>query len=484
MFPSTIEAAQRHEDNDAVDRIINNCRLNKLNFDCLENIFKYLFTNDLIHLCQIDPLVCDAINERAISKRHVEFTDWSQIWDAETIFSDIGARIRSMAIDEWNFPQAETATAASSTTDVQPINQFLSMLIKHCTPNRIQELSLRFNFYGMNQTLLNEARPYFNQLKKIIFGSIDGRPSTDHEQLLAAMIDSAEQLSTIQLENTSSNGDWLSFDHIKNVENLALVNSSVFDDKNWHHYLTNQPELKIFAWVNSHIPNYSLCENVARYCIGLERFFDVQFYVDDEKYFERDFVMNRYNYFASFQNLKYAQITAYTESGCDLIGAFMALARRNTVEMLAINFLKNATIKYTLDDVDYATQQYPDVESLKILEIENCTSCEFWNEILVNFLKRSVNLNELSISGDDRLNSVQLACIALATPQLDLLKINCLIVANLPQALKTISMARAKNQNPNILNVFINSEQSMQLNGCEFQNMQFEVIEGCEKGQR
>lgn len=460
MYPSAIEAV--HCDSaDATDSIIENCRLSKLNFDCLEKIFEYLFTNDLIQLCHINPMVCDAIKERTISKHRINFMDWNQIWSTETIFAEIGAHIRYMAIHELNFDAG------------QPINHFLAKLIEHCTPNRIQELALRFDFNAMDETLLNAARPYFSQLQKLTFGSIGRRSNTDGEQLLAAMIDSAKQLSSIQLENTSSNGNWLRSNHMKNVENLTLVKSSVVDDENLHHYLTNQPKLKTFVWINSHNPNYTLCENVARYCSELERFVDVQYHVDEE-YLQRNFVMSRYNYFASFQNLKNAHITAYTESGRDLIGAFMALAQRNTVEMLGIHFLKNATTKYTLDDMDNAAEQYPDILSLKYLDIENCTSCGFWSGILVNFLKRTMNLNELSISGHDQLNSIQLTCIVLAPPQLNVLKINRLNVKDLPLALKSISIVRVSFT---ALKVCINSEQSMQLGGREFQNMQFEVIE-------
>lgn len=475
MYPSTVEAVHRRENADVIERIVKSCRLSQLNFDCLDEIFQYLFTNDLLHLCQINPMVCDAIKERAIGKHHIDFTAWNQLWGTETIFTEFGAKIRSMAIHEWDFSQAE---AADSTTGDQPINQFLSMLIKHCKPNRIQELSLNFDCHGINQTQLNEARPYFGQLEKIIFASTDGRhPNTDlHEQLLTTMIDSAKQLSAIQLESTTSSGNWLRLAHMANVENLALVNSLVDDDQKWHQYLTNQPKLTSFAWVHSTNPNVRLCENVARYCSELERFFDVQVCIDDDQYFQRDFVMSRYNYFASFQNLKCAQITAYTESGRDLIGAFMAMARRNTVERLGINFLQNPTIKYTLDDMDYAAQEYPEIQSLQSLAIENCTSCNFWNGILVNFLKATMNLKELSISGCDRINSIQLTCIALAPSKLDVLNINQLIVADLPLAMKSISVGRAKNNNSNTLTVVINSEQSGQLKGREFCNIQFEVI--------
>lgn len=482
MYPSTVEAAHRRKNEEVVERIIKNCRLSQLNFDCLGEIFQFLSTSDLIHLCQINPMVCDAIKERAIGKHHIDFSDWNQLWGTETIFSEFGAKIRSMAIHEWDFSQPE---AASSIGD-HPINQFLSMLVKNCTPNRIEELLLNFDFHGINPTQLKEARPYFSQLKKLIFASIIGRhPNSDNQELpLNTMIESAKQLSSIQLENTTSSGDWLRLNHMTNMENLVLVNSLVSNDENWLHYLTNQPKLTSFAWVHSTIPNYQLCENVARHCTDLERFFDVQFRIDDEEqYFQRDFVMSRYNYFASFQNLKCAQITAYTESGRDLIGAFMAMTRRNTIERLGINFLQNPAFKYTLDDMDYATQEYPEMQSLQSLQIENCTSCGFWNEILVKFLEATTNLNELSISGHERINSIQLTCIALVPSRMDVLQINQLIVADLELALKSISVGRAKNGNSDTLTVVVNSEQSMQLKGKEFCNIQFQAIEGCGKGQ-
>lgn len=453
------------ENASSFEEIIQNCRLGQLNFDCLEKIFENLCSGELIKLCKINPIVCDAIIERAVSKRMICFDDWNQIWSTEQIFKEIGGRIKSMSIGQQNICQRLSKWSS-------PFDHFMSLLVKHCKRNQIHAMSLHFDIHNINLDLLEASKPFWTNVRQLHFAASmhHGQPNVGYEQFLAAIIETATQLSTIQLENTGINGHWLQYHNMRNIQHLALINTSIYDLKNWQCYFAQQPTLSTFAWIHAAIPNYTLCENIARYCKQLEHFIDIQHHVP-LKYLQQDFVMNRYNYFALFDNLKCARITAYTSSGRDLIGVFLALAQKCTVQTLSINFIANPLNQFNVNNRLDIRIQYAQFTSVKCLEIGNHSTCHFWNETIVNFMSSMVNLNEVTISGHEPINSVQMTCIALAAPKLKTLNIHQTNIqsSHLSRALTTIARVRRDNS---MLNVVVNPHQKSQLEGQQFGDIQ------------
>lgn len=463
MLPPIVEFNE-YESCSTAEQIMENCRLGKLNFDCLEKIFEHLGTGELIELCKIDQFVCNAVKERAIAERMINFSEWKQIWGTEMIFKEIGQRIKHMSI-------AEADMCQQMCQHLSPFDQFLRFLSKYCSKNRLKSLSLNFDVSAMDANLLESARPFLTNIQQILFTSMSHMPNIGQDQFFITLIECAKQLSTIQLVNTTIDGKWLRLENMKNVENVALIDSIIFDSTNWQSYFERQPTLKFFAWINCRFPNYTLCENIARNCTQLERFVDYQHLVHD-KYLQRDFVMNRYNYFGLFENLKCARITAYTSSGRDLTGVFMALSQKNTLETLGINFIMNTISQYNAADRLGSSLHYTQFTSLKSLHIQNHSPCFFWHGNLINFMSCMVNLREVSISGPSQINSVQITCIALKAPKLITLKLNGAMTGSddLCMALQTI--AKVKEINPNskdgIFTVVLNTDQMRQLEGQNF----------------
>lgn len=456
MLPTTTEPIQS-ENARTFEEIVKNCRLGKLNFDCLERIFEELCSGELINLCKINPIVCDAVIERAVSKRMIYWNDWNRIWSTETIFKEIGDRIKYMSIGEESFGPEFSKSSP-------PFDHFLGLLVKHCEANRLCTLSLHFDINAVDPSLLEASKPFWTNLRQLHFASVGRHPNVGHEQFLSTVIEST-QLSSLQLENTWIKGNWLQNQNMKNIQHLALINSSVFDGKNWQLYFDQQPTLKTFAWINAAIPNYTLCANIARNCKELESFIDIQHHVP-EKYLQRDFVMNRYNYFPLFESLECARITAYTSSGRDLISVFLALAQKSTVGTLSINFILNVLDQFNVNNRLDRNIRYTEFTSLKNLEIHNHSTCHFWNDTIVNFMSAMVNLHEATISCQNPINSVQITCIALAAPQLKVLKINQAYTepSHLARALTTIARVRKDK----VFTVIINSNQMAQLGGQDF----------------
>lgn len=464
MLPSTIEPKQL-KSVDVVKQLIDSCRLSQLNFDCLGQIFEHLSTGELINMCKIDEIVCSAVKERAVSKRLIDFNEWKQIWSTETIFEKIGEQIKVMSI-------GESSMCQKMCNGLTPFNQFLSLMTKFCTENRIESLSMYFDIFDTDHNLLEAARPFLANLRQVLFTSVGRRPNDGHEDFFATLIDSAEKLSTIQLLNTCVEGNWLQHKNMKNIENMALIDSNIFKNINWQSYFEQQPSLKFFAWINKQLPNYTLCESIARNCTQLERFIDHQDRVH-VKYLQRDFVMNRYNYFGVFKNLKCARITSYTSSGFDLTQVFMVLPLRNTVETLGINFISNTLDQRNpVDRLILTGLRYNTFTSLKSLEIHNHSPCYFWNENIVKFMSCSVNLREVFISASSQLNSIHITNIALATSSLNTLKVYQANIngKELSMALNTISEVKKmdKDRVNEVFSVILNTHQIKELDGQNF----------------
>lgn len=432
----------------------NDCRLGLLNFDCLEKIFESCCTRELIKLSAVNPIVHRAVKERAIRKRLINFDDWTEIWDTETIFKEFGEWIKFLSIREDNI--CMRACKNSTAFDF-----FLQLLVKYCTENRIQTISMAFDIGKVNMDLLDAAKPLFSNLHQVHFSSIGRQENFGHEQLFAAIIDAATELESIQLENTWSKGTWLQKDKMKNIRYLALINSSIFDQKSLDTYFNQKPAIKTFAWVNVSVPNHSLCERFVRNCPNLEQLIDVQHLVTDG-YLRESFLMNRYNYISVAENLKCLRVTAFTRSGQDLISLFAAIARKNTIENLSIHFLMNAIglFNYDANRLDIYNK-YPEFTALKVLDIQNNSSCMFWSIIIVNFIIDMINLNEVRLSGIEPMTPVQLTQIALAPKNLKVLKINNAVITGLYNSIYTIG--QVKENSKESITIVINQEQNLLL---------------------
>lgn len=435
-----------------------NCRLGGLNFDCLEKIFESLCTRELINVCAINPTVRYAVKERVVRKRMISFNDWNRIWDTETIFKEFGEWIKHMSIAEDNLNSFGNLTA---------FDNFLQLLAKYCTKNRLQTLSMHFDIGEVNKDLLNASKPYFTNLRQIHYSSVGRKENSGHEQLFAAIIDGANELESIQLENTWSKGTWLQHNKAKNIQSITLIDSSIFDKKSLDIYFNKKPAIKTFAWINASAPNHTLCENVIRNCPNLDQFVDVQYLVPDG-YLQETYLINRYNYMSDAQNLKCARITSFCRSGQDLISFFAAIARKNTLQNLSIHFIMNAIgeFNYDANRLDLYNK-YPSFTSLHSLDIQNNSSCMFWSIIIVNFMSELLNLQQVSISGHEPINPVQMTRIALAPTNLKVLKINNANTPDLYMAIYTIGKVIEENQGKGqqTITIIINPQQNLNLQG-------------------
>lgn len=445
-----------------IEDVVSDCRLGQLNYDCLERIFELLCTQELIHLCNIDPIVSDAVKYRVVKKRMIHVEDWNRIWCTIRLFKEFGKFMRILSISE------RCMLGVSKGESL--FEQFLGLIVKHCSENSLNVLSLHFDNGPINVDLLEAARPFLTNVYQIHIRSMSNVLNVGHTQFLETVLQAAHGMKTIQLVNTKINGDWLQLNGMKNVENLAFINSKVIMDKqNWQFCLNMESALKSFAWINVSAANQALCELVAQKCSKMECFTDIQ-HVMPRSYLRKHAVTNRYSYLASAENLKYVQVTAYTRNGQDLVEFFGIAARNNTIQNLAIHFLANAydqvIIPLSTPNIHY---RYPHFTSITALEIHGYPTCMVWGETFMNFLSELINLREMYISSDETFNSVRLTAIILAPPNLESCNVSRTHIVYLPLAIITIGVEIDNRKKINDaykgINMILNEEQNKLLEG-------------------
>lgn len=474
MRPFTV----RSTNNDRVtvaEQSINKRRLIELSFDCLDRIFKFLTTSELMSLCTVDELICSAIRERAVFNRIINFNEWRRIWSTEEIFEKIGEQINIMSIEQSNM---------SRQRGLSPFSEFLSLLIKHCMENHIEWIALNFDVTVIDQKIFEAARPFWKNLRQIQFTAVGRRLSFGIDEFFLSVIDSAEKLSIIQLKDIYMEGYWLQNRNMYNIEKLVLIDTIISENITWQSNLGRHLKLKYFEWNNRESPNAMLCETIVRNCTQLEHFIDYQVCVHDI-YLNRAALMNRYNYFGFFENLNTVQITAYMRSGCDLTDAFMALSRKNTVKTLIIDFISNAVAQSDPADRLSSEPGYVQFASLQSLEIRSFPLCYIWNRNIVLFMSFMTNICEVTISGRNKIDSIHVTYIALAAPSLHTLKLYQANVTGeeLIMALVTIANVKAMDQNRigQVFTVFLNSYQISGLQDFHFSD-DFRIVEAESSG--
>lgn len=453
--------------------VVSDCRLGQLNYDCLESIFELLCTQELIHLCNIDPIVSDAVKYRVVKKRMIYVEDWNQIWCTTRLFKEFGKFMRMLVISErcmFGLSNGESL-----------FEQFLGLVVKHCSEDNLNVLSLHFDNGPINVNLLEATRPFLTNVYQIHIRSMSNVLNLGHTQFLETVIQAAHGMKTIQLENTTINGDWLQLNGMNHVENLCFINSEVIMDKQkWKFCFNMESALKSFTWINVSAANQALCELVAQKCSKMECFNDIQ-HVMPRSHLRKYAKKNRYSYLASAENLKCVQVTAYTRSGQDLVEFFGIAARKNTIQNLAIHFLENAYDRINIDlsrpNIHY---RYPDFTSITALEIYRYPTCMVWGVTFENFVSELVNLREMYISSDEIFNSVRLTTIILAPPNLESCNVSQTNIVCPHSAIITIGheidIRKSMNDAFKGFTMILNKDQNAYLEGLDIsENIRIEV---------
>lgn len=446
---------------------IDNCRLTQLNWDCLEKVFEYLDTKDLIQLSEVNSIVCDAILERGIKRNAIDFDGATEIWNIQEIFAKFGKHMIQVVAHEENFHQ-------QGDTEAAPIDNFLRLLTKHCTSNHITKMNLNFDYRKVNGKLLTAAQPFFTNIQTLC---INGRSYNAGDNMFSAtIINAAKQLSVLYLsKGTNIDFNLLHCESMKHLQTLVLYDIEYANADNWVRLFSNQPKLKSFAWQNLCKPNYSLCKYIAHSCgDNLEQFLDLQMGIS-RKCQSEEFIMNRYDYFAKFTNLKDAAITSYLDSGRDLIDALATIAQNNTVQNLCLMFLDAHKIIEDFFNFTLQPKSYAKCTSLSSLTILNIASrSNLWSDNMDQFIKCSQNLHTIAISGRC-VSAAQIARIAVAAQRLKILNLSMFLfqdefVVETPaicQLLTNLDVEwKQRNRNaeePTVLNVYVNPEQKRHL---------------------
>lgn len=311
-----------------------NSHLNSLNYDVVEQIFKYLPFTDTIQACKANDVVAEGVAAHLVKRNHMLFVELCKLWKVDQVFEMFGPTMRSAAIHENCFRSRHA---------VPPALQLLNLINQHCTiGDRGAKLHHIFLHINVPQTITIQHIPtnmedYFVNLQTLALQATNKSTLSDHDLLLDVMTKTAKQLRSLTLRDLRINGYW--FANLTNLHELVLVDTYIVGNK-LYGFLEKGPSLQKFVY-NHDVSDQRLIDTVCKYCPDIVAFEDLhQFtplYADSY----------RYNYIDWLPKLKTVAITTHSLDGKDIDRALTVFAKQNTVESLTIRVTTNAIrVKY------------------------------------------------------------------------------------------------------------------------------------------
>lgn len=299
-------------------------RLERLNYDVLEVIFKDLATRDLVTLCKDSDFLFDAVAERTIRNHHLDFDYLNQTWPTQRIFETFGVNMSSMKISEHNLQPCQPATA---------IDELLRLIAAHCLPQRhtsaLRRMLLQISVpLPLSPQLLQNAEDFFVNLEKLELQGTDRSTVSDHDALLNTITAKASNLQSLTLRRMQVTGDW--FDNIADLRRLNLSSVTLLG-AGIYRFLQRRPNMTRFTW-NNDDENAPLIDAVCDNCPNLETLLDFHHTVAAEKP-----ATSRYASVYKLTNLQNLCVSSHTVYGYDLDPLFAALCQQNTVKQLVVN---------------------------------------------------------------------------------------------------------------------------------------------------
>lgn len=370
-----------------------NCRLRHgLNEDCLCEVFIYLGVYDLIQLCELDIYFQNLITKWVIGKKLVNFTKMDPCWTTNKIFQVFGKSMRKIKIAEEN--------------TLGCFERFLNFVTQYCSIGGLTHIELRFSDPTLSQNVIEEAMPYFSNLRQLVL--CDNYTRVSYKEFMAGIAATATNLTHLTFEGINVSGEWLTNGGLENLRELRLHaskrRSMVIENSELAQFLRTKPKLEIF----SHIGTGEITELVqalTENCPNLKAFSDFHlnnpFNIPDVTTINSQ-MMHRYAYLRQFTGVTTLGITAYTSCCSDLYYPLVKLAVRNRIDTLKIYLDRNsAVVLPTENQLHHSYKDLGHFTRLKQIELqirsETPEQCKMNAEFLCEFVSRMTNISKFRV---------------------------------------------------------------------------------------
>lgn len=389
---------------------IDNSRLNELNYDVLEVIFKDLPLPNLVSVCQTSLHAARAIAERVIQQHHLDFDYLNQFWTTENIFGLFGPNMRSIKIGEQNIEPCAGTNA---------FEELLRLIVEYAEspkqPSKLHELIMRFNVpLNWNPAIFQHTQDYFENLKRIDVGLVDKFTNSNYDLFLDVLTRKAKGLEVITLRDMNVDGNWL--DNLRDVNEMRLFHTTLGQSA-FLRFLKKQSCLRKFERHHD-TEDEPMIHSVCEYCPNIETLIDEhQFAAEDEM------VSGRYACLARLGCLKEVVLTSHSPTGFDIADILAVFCQINTIQTLMVKVARDETLlECPRPNINFRRQSAMFTQ-LKTFNLNNFTGFTQPSYFYCEFLAPLQNLEHLIIE-NSFLRHRDLYDLSLCNTKVSLININ------------------------------------------------------------
>lgn len=310
-----------------------------MNPHCLAHIFDYLPVPQLAKVIELSDFFQDVINEHVIAKKLIDFTNMAHDWTTDQFFRIFGKRMRTIKI--------------TKESTLHSFSHFLTLIIRYCEKDRLIDVNLKFETTECSSELLDEALPYFTNLRRLAIN--DGFFKPQSAEFLRQIALNATKLKTLEYNGYRLEADWSNVIGLNELKTLRLASYRAGDSENFYKFLTSLPKLKEFDLSGKFDVSTDI-KSMAAACPDLEIFRDkclcLRNAYGDRPQIEPE-LEKRYEGITGMKQLRELGVTCFTVCGSDLHYTLMRLPK--SVEKLTV-FMDFENIKNILPAAEHRTR--------------------------------------------------------------------------------------------------------------------------------
>lgn len=312
---------------------------NKLNEDCLAELFEYLHVLDLMRICDLDTdddqFFTVLIRERVISKRLIDlWPRFGRVWSLKKTFEKFGPYIKRLKI-----PMQSNC-----------LNYILRIIFKYSAPNTLTELQFvkLAEIYEqlrepVDPKLFQQAIPYLRNIKNVLI-DIDASYNCVMSSFYTIFLNS-QNLKSLKIMDQEDKSLWpLKWTDLVTVDTLNLTELCVLNHSvggiELAKFVKKLPHLEVFRWHSDEICP-EIGEALIKYCPKLRTYGD---------YCKRPSTNPHvYDFLGQFEHLTRAVLTSSSSTSHDIKSTLQILAEKSKLRELTI-YQSTAKMAQTPDD--------------------------------------------------------------------------------------------------------------------------------------
>lgn len=414
--------------------------LDDMNDDCLMTVFEYLDTISLVRVSKTSERFKRIVTQRMIPMKMVRFSELRGVASIEKTFALFGKSMTRISIGASDIQMTHPMRSRFA--------ELLHLLIKYCTPGKLQQLYL--NGFGdgntkTSQELWNDVQPYLENIHTLYINL----PFIQGNFLNTLLnIIPKTKLQHLHLHKVGIIGDWLRAENLPNLQEFHICmacNHFVPNDTNnlnkLKAYMADKPKLTSFSYsgksqeallieLSRHIPNINQIGTV------LNSMFE-QNDVNNNNNWDDQSYRQKWKYLDAFTNLKQFSLQSFAPNFGNCGEIFRILASQNTIERLELisgYTFSNGGSPVQVTDL----RQLTNVKSL-ILENFNRSKSDIFVDQLFEHLTQ---LKECTFSGDGTMLQSRVVNLIRLAVNLRVLNIQCKISSFSVRFYKTLIKTR------------------------------------------